>query len=131
MHGERGAEALIMNANLGGDSCHRGSLLGVIVGCAMFSPLSANALRAGISRFGALHEQTEIDSDIAQLFQLALAMASKSAEAAHTLCSPTLALAEEAGAHALALQLGLPRGQPAGLALAMRPIGLASTASGG
>ena len=120
-----------MNANLGGDSCHRGSLLGVIVGCAMFSPLSANALRAGISRFGALHEQTEIDGDIAQLFQLALTLASDSAEAAHALCVPTLALAEEAGAHALALQLGLPRGQPAGLALAMRPIGLASTASGG
>ena len=108
-HGERGAEALIMNANLGGDSCHRGSLLGVIVGCAMFSPSSAKALRVGISRFGALHRQAEIDSDVAQLFQLALAIASESAEAAHHLCPSAPELAEKAAARALALQLGLPR----------------------
>ena len=32
--GSRAAEALVVNANLGGDSCHRGSLLGLIIGAA-------------------------------------------------------------------------------------------------
>ncbi len=38
------AAALVANANLGGDSCHRGSLLGVVMGAAGVPQKSAKAL---------------------------------------------------------------------------------------
>ena len=39
------AQALIANANLGGDSCHRGSLLGSILGAAGGAPIGTQAHR--------------------------------------------------------------------------------------
>lgn len=62
-YAETPADALLANTNLGGENCHRGSVLGVIVGLISADPLE--------SLFNQLHDRVDIELEITRLLSAA------------------------------------------------------------
>lgn len=82
------AQGLIANANLGGDNCHRGSLLGAILGCATASPDFLDGWRKE------LHLADEFNHDVSRFANLCATAATDAAAAPAPLQSIVAFLAQ-------------------------------------